>query len=84
MYDCLVRLNVRSFYPSTISIETHPYLQSDDNIILTRGPLAGVQGLFIRSAERRRLIRSRSLLQRPIAIAMPSDWVAAAPIGLKC
>jgi transcriptional antiterminator RfaH len=70
---------VRSIVSSCLPTEPAPYFQSGNKIRIVCGPLAGVTGTFIRSESNHKLIVSLPLLQRSIAVTVPSNWVTAEP-----
>jgi transcription antitermination factor NusG len=61
---------------SGASIMSHPYFQQGDHVRVIEGPLAGVQGLFVRDKKNRgRLVVSVKLLQTSVAIEVDCDFV---------
>lgn len=57
---------------SQIPFRLHPYLQKGDRVRIIKGPLEGVEGIFL---EVRRLILSVGLLQRSVAVEVDMAWV---------
>ena len=59
---------------SDLSTEPWPYLETGDRIVLTEGPLTGVEGILIGAAKQDRLIVSVTLLKRSIAVTIDRNW----------
>jgi len=74
---------VRSIADSCLPIEPVSSYQFGDKIRLITGPLAGVSGVFIRTATGNKLVVSLPLLQRSLAVTVESDWVAAEHRGCR-
>jgi transcriptional antiterminator NusG len=74
---------VRSIADSSMPVEPVSSLQSGDKVFLTTGPLAGISGIFVRSARGNKLIVTVSLLQRSIAVTVPSDWVMTEHVSCR-
>lgn len=66
---------VRSIADSGFPVEAVSPLQLGDKILITTGPLGGVSGTFVRSAQGDKFVVSLPLLQRSLAITVPSEWV---------
>ena len=55
---------------------SHPYFNQGDRVRVVAGPLAGVEGLFLRDKKNRgRLVVSVNLLQTSVAIEVDGDFV---------
>jgi transcription antitermination factor NusG len=55
---------------------SHPYFNQGDRVRVTEGPLAGVEGVFVRDKKNRgRLVVSVNLLQTSVAIEVDGDFV---------
>jgi hypothetical protein len=54
-----------------------PYMCAGTRIVITGGPLLGVQGLFVRKNKSNRLIVSIDLIQRSVAVEIDSSWVGS-------
>jgi transcriptional antiterminator NusG len=55
---------------------SHPYFNHGDRVRVVAGPLAGVEGLFVRDKKNRgRLVVSVKLLQTSVAIEVDCDFV---------
>jgi transcription antitermination factor NusG len=58
---------------------THPYLREGQRVRVTRGPLAGVEGILVQiKPTRGLLVLSVGLLQRSVAVQVDCTLVAAA------
>lgn len=57
----------------------HPYLREGQQVRITRGPLAGVEGILVQiKSNKGILVLSIELLQRSVAVAVDCTLVAAA------
>lgn len=57
----------------------HPYLREGQRVRITRGPLAGVEGILVQIKPNKGvLVLSVDLLQRSVAVAVDCTLVAAA------
>lgn len=57
----------------------HPYLREGQPVRISHGPLAGVEGIFVRIKPNKGLfVLSVNLLQRSVAVEVDCTWVAAA------
>ncbi len=65
---------------SGLLIEQHPYLTEGERIIITKGPLKGIDGLLIRKKNKLTVVVSIELLQRSISAEFASDAVEANPM----
>ncbi|MDP9170624.1 MAG: hypothetical protein M3N54_08410, partial [Acidobacteriota bacterium] len=66
--------SLRLVAESLLPVEPHSYLNSGDPVKITSGPLAGAQGLFVKS-ERDHLVVSITLLQRSVCVTVESHWL---------
>ena len=60
---------------SGLPVETWPFLQSGDRVVVERGALAGVEGIVTHFRGGCRLVVSIALLQRSVAAEIDRDWV---------
>ena len=60
-----------------------PYLAVGEEVVITRGPLAGVAGILIEQKNQNRLIVSVHLLQRSIAAEVSLDCVRPAKEAVR-
>jgi transcription antitermination factor NusG len=59
---------VRKLVESSLQIEPHPFLQCGDRVIVTSGPLHGLEGILIRKKNAFRLVISVEMLGRSAAV----------------
>jgi transcription antitermination factor NusG len=59
---------VRKLLDSRLRVETHPYLQCGDRVIVTSGPLAGLQGILDRKKGSATLVVSMEMLGQSAAV----------------
>jgi transcription antitermination factor NusG len=60
-------------------VEPWPFLKVGQRVTIAEGPLRGTEGLILRVKNQHRLVISLSLLQRSVAVDVPSDWIAVPP-----
>ncbi len=64
---------------SRLPVLAHPYLREGERIRIAHGPLADVEGIFIRANPRKGLlVISINMLQRSVAVEVDCTLVAAA------
>jgi len=66
---------------SGFSTEPWPFLEVGQCVRLDEGPLAGVEGIFVRTSKQDRLIVSVTLLKRSVAITIERHW--ATPVDVS-
>jgi transcription antitermination factor NusG len=67
---------VERIIDSGTPILSHPYFNQGDRVRVIEGPLAGIEGLFVRDKKNRgRLVVSVRLLQTSVAIEVDCDFV---------
>jgi transcription antitermination factor NusG len=66
---------------SGLTTEPWPFLEVGQRVRLEVGPLAGLEGLFIRTSNQDRIIVSVSLLKRSVAVAVERHWARPLEIG---
>ena len=59
---------VRQILESRLAVETHPYLQCGDRVMVKSGPLAGLQGILDRKKGSARLVVSMEMLGQSAAV----------------
>jgi transcriptional antiterminator NusG len=69
--------NVRLATSAGLPASPVPYICAGTRIVITGGPLQGVQGLFVRKNKSNRLIVSIDLIQRSLAVEIDSSWVGS-------
>ena len=57
-----------------VPAEPWPYVEVGQAIRLASGPLAGLEGIFVRSSNKERVIVSITLLRRSVAVAIEPHW----------
>lgn len=50
------------------NLQPHPYLRAGRRVRVQHGPMAGVEGFFVRWKDRTRIVISISLIQRSVAV----------------
>lgn len=60
--------NLRHGLSNRTAVHPHPYLKQGRRVRVRCGAMAGVEGVFVRSRDRARVVLSISLLQRSIAV----------------
>src|SRR6266571_3654716 len=68
-------LAIKRFVASGIAVEPWPFLKTGDFVLVDRGPLSGLEGIFVQIKKAHRLVVSLSLLQRSVAVAIKQDCV---------
>jgi len=64
---------------STLPIQSHPYLREGQRVRVRRGPLSGVEGIFVGGkANKGRLVLSVELLQQSVAVEVDCSDVEQA------
>lgn len=70
---------VRKAADAGLAALPHPYLREGQRVRILRGPLAGVEGIFVRGdAPKGLLVLSLELLRRSVAVEIDRTLVAAA------
>jgi transcription antitermination factor NusG len=59
---------VRQFLSEGFQVEPHKYLQCGRRVRVKTGPLAGIQGIFVRARNKCRIVVSMDLIMRSIAV----------------
>ena len=66
--------DVRVLVESGLNVRPHA-LHTGQRVIVERGPLKGLTGIYVGSKNVSRLIVSLTLLQRAVAVEIDSDWI---------
>lgn len=67
---------VRAMIDSKIDLLPWPYLKTGQTVRIDHGPLAGLEGIVVRTPEcNPRIVVSVNLLQRSIAAEIERDWI---------
>ena len=67
--------SIQAFVRSGRPLQPWPFLRTGQRIRIEAGPLAGAEGIFLRSKNECRLIASITLLQRSVAVEIEQDSV---------
>jgi transcription antitermination factor NusG len=70
--------NVRMVCTAGVPALPWTNIVAGQRLVVTRGPLKGVEGTLIRIKDDYRLVVSISLLQRSVAAELERDWITAA------
>ena len=70
---------IRSVVNSGTSALPWPYLQVGDRVVVTFGPLTGVEGFLVKIKDAERLVLSVNLLQRSIAVEVDRTYIKPLP-----
>jgi transcription antitermination factor NusG len=65
---------IQTAVQSGLSTEPWPYLEAGQRIRLEEGPLAGVEGIFVKTAKQDRVVVSVTLLRRSMAVTIEPHW----------
>ena len=66
---------VRRMVTSGLPVMPWPYLHVGQQVLIERGPLAGLEGILERVKNRLRIVVSVTLLQRAVAAEIDRSWV---------
>jgi transcription antitermination factor NusG len=69
---------VRQFLNEGFQAEPHKYLQSGRRVRVKTGPLAGIEGIFVRARNKCRIVISMDLIMRSIAVEVDRADVESA------
>lgn len=67
--------SIQQLLGSGLKCAPHPYLREGDSVRVNKGPLQGVQGLFLRQKGPSRLLISVSLISQSVAAEIEADDV---------
>ncbi|MBE0660067.1 MAG: UpxY family transcription antiterminator [Bryobacteraceae bacterium] len=70
---------VRRMVSSGLLVTPWPYLKVGQQVLIERGPLAGLEGILERVKNKLRIVVSVTLLQRAVAAEIDRAWVR--PVG---
>ena len=65
---------IRAVLRSGLAAGPSPFLTVGSKVYVERGPLAGLEGIIVRTGKNHRLVVSISLLQRSIAVEIDPQW----------
>lgn len=66
--------SIRQLAESGMAVTPWPYTPLGSQVQLLHGPLRGLRGLVVAHSKSTHLVVSIELLQRSIAVEIPSDW----------
>jgi transcription antitermination factor NusG len=70
---------VRTIVKSKLFASPWPFLRVGEEVEITRGPLTGVRGIFVKIKTNFRLVVSVTLLRRSVAVEIDGDWACPIP-----
>jgi transcription antitermination factor NusG len=70
--------NLRHGITDGARVRPHPYLKAGRQVRIRTGPMAGLEGIFVRRRDRTRIVLTISLIQRSVSIEV--DEADAEPI----
>ena len=59
----------------SVVVHPHPYLQVGRRVRIVNGPMAGIEGIFVRRKDQVRIVISISLIQRSVAMEIGEAYV---------
>jgi transcription antitermination factor NusG len=60
---------------SGLTLEPWSYLDTGEPVRVERGPLAGLEGIYVENRKQHRIVVSVSLLKRSVAVEIEREWV---------
>jgi transcription antitermination factor NusG len=73
---------VKMMVKSGLPVGPWPYLKEGDRVLMEKGPLAGLEGILLRTKGKYRLVVSLNLLQRSVSAEVEREWVRPIPQSL--
>jgi transcription antitermination factor NusG len=70
---------IRTLIRSGLMVTPWPYLREGDQVLIERGPLAGMEGVLQKLKGKLRIVVSISLLQRSVSAEIDRAWVRPLP-----
>jgi transcription antitermination factor NusG len=70
---------IRTLVRSGLLVSPWPFLREGDQVLIERGPLAGLDGILQRLKGKLRIVVSISLLQRSVSAEIDRAWVRPLP-----
>lgn len=67
--------SLRTCLARRINIEPHKYLASGERVLVMKGPLAGVEGIFLRRKNRCRIVLSINLIRSSVSVEVDENDV---------
>jgi transcription antitermination factor NusG len=71
-------LAIQRALSSDAPVEPWPFLEAGQRVRLSKGPLAGLEGILVETNEQRRVVVSLTVLRRSLAVKIEHDWVEPA------
>jgi len=68
---------IKKLMTHTLPFDPHPYLREGMRVRLVRGPLEGLEGIFLRKGKHTRLVISIHLIQQAASIEVDAEDVCA-------
>lgn len=72
---------VRRIVQSTLRVEPHPFLRCGDRVRVKCGPIAGVEGILLRTKNVARLVLSVEMLGKSAAVEVDASEVERVSVG---
>lgn len=72
---------LRTLVAGSTRVEPHPYLTQGERVRVRSGPLAGIEGIFVRSKGRCRVVLSVPLLMQSAAVEVEVSLLERIPAG---
>jgi transcription antitermination factor NusG len=69
---------IRSAQTSGLRLESHPYLQEGEKVLIQSGALKGLEGILVRKKSNWKLIISVTILQRSVAVEVDQNCITNA------
>ena len=66
---------VKNIVASGLPATPWPFLHAGDCVLVTHGPLAGVEGILVHFKKQHRLVVSVEMLQRSVAVELDIAWI---------
>jgi transcription antitermination factor NusG len=67
--------NLRAALESKLGVRPWPFLNAGRKVVISGGPLRGVQGVVVENGDDWRLVLSVELLQRSVSVELRREWV---------
>lgn len=74
---------LRSGMGGQLKMEPHPYLNKGQRVRILRGPLAGMEGILLRSRGKFRLVLSIDLIMRSVVVDVDAQDIRAIDMSLS-
>lgn len=65
---------IQTIVESGLPVAPAPYLNAGEPVRITRGPLAGLEGIVVSAKNRSRLLVSVEMLRRSVTVEIENDW----------